>query len=146
MREILHVTEVRNTGEAKKSAWETWHAFPGVTEAFLSLSNPQCQLMVSSLALTERFVVLWYDSKIELSNIIEARQQMFSKISVSGRNSSYRSCSKATYSKSSIPRRTSAGLISRERPSFAQPIALWMGMGCSTFLMDTKVDYPSTST
>ena len=54
----------------KKSAWETWHAFPEVTEAFLSLLNPQCQLTESSLALIEGFVVLWYDRTCEFSNSI----------------------------------------------------------------------------
>ena len=70
-------------GRGKKSAWDTWQAFPDVTEAFLSLSLVQCKLTDGSFALTERFVVLWYDRTSELSSVNEARQHMFSRKSKS---------------------------------------------------------------
>jgi len=69
-------------GKGKKSAWESWKAYPEVTAAFrfaaehpyqvLDLESPQMELL-------ERFVCVMYDRTTPLSFVNELRQELFCK-------------------------------------------------------------------
>ena len=60
--------------KGKKSAWETWKVFDEVTTAFLALYSG-----VPSLRELERIVFLLYDHTSPLTNIDEARLDLFTR-------------------------------------------------------------------
>ena len=67
-------------GRGKKSAWEAWKSFPGVTEAFLYMAtNPHAPLTVECehFKLLEQFCVVIYDRTSNLDSVNEARREMF---------------------------------------------------------------------
>ena len=66
-------------GRGKKSAWDTWQVFPDVTDALLSLSESPNELSNETMALIERFVVLWYNRTSNISKVNEARQHLFAR-------------------------------------------------------------------
>ena len=66
-------------GRGKKTAWETWKAFPEVTEAFAELQQMQGDLSELSKSRLERFVVLMYDRTSEATEVNEARKQLFTQ-------------------------------------------------------------------
>ena len=66
-------------GRGKTSAWETWKAFPEVTESFKILSNCPSRITENDLTLIERFVILMYDRSLLNTDINSARRQLFTK-------------------------------------------------------------------
>ena len=67
------------SGRGKKTAWNTWDAFPQVTDAFAILSKTPFEISTAIMDVVQRFVVIWYDRTSELSKVNESRQQLFSK-------------------------------------------------------------------
>ncbi|KAL7373698.1 hypothetical protein ABVT39_012891 [Epinephelus coioides] len=66
-------------GRGKKKAWESWKAFPEVTEAFNELLQIQGDVSELSKSQLERFVVLMYDRTSETTEVNEARKQLFTQ-------------------------------------------------------------------
>ena len=66
-------------GRGKTTAWESWKAFPEVTEAFAELQQMQGDLSELSKSRLERFVVLMYDRTSEATEVNEARKQLFTQ-------------------------------------------------------------------
>ncbi|KAK3747214.1 hypothetical protein QZH41_014645, partial [Actinostola sp. cb2023] len=66
-------------GKSKKSAWDTWNAFPEVTRSFLEIATAPDELSNNCTQTIERFVVLLYDRGSQLSSVDDARQQLFCK-------------------------------------------------------------------
>ena len=67
-------------GVGKRSAWQSWQAYPEVTEAFVSLAKDPFQLLQADSAcfrVLERFVVVLYDRTSSLSSVNEARRDLF---------------------------------------------------------------------
>ena len=65
-------------GIGKKTAWDTWKAFPEISNAFLEMTDqPTTISRESVLPLLERFVVLMYDRTSEASGVNEARKVLF---------------------------------------------------------------------
>ncbi|XP_061580540.1 uncharacterized protein LOC133446517 [Cololabis saira] len=64
-------------GRGKKTAWETWKAFPEVTKAFNEILQMQADVSEEVNSQLERFVVLMYDRTSETTEVNEARQQLF---------------------------------------------------------------------
>ena len=71
------VSSFGNVG--KKTAWDTWKMFGGVTETCLALSKGPHTLDEDHTAILERFTILLYDRTNTLSNIDEARKRLFTK-------------------------------------------------------------------
>ena len=65
--------------KGKKTAWETWKTYEGVTSTFLALSKGPSQISDDSFAVLERFTILLYDRTSTLVNIDQARQEMFAR-------------------------------------------------------------------
>lgn len=65
--------------KGKKSAWDTWAAFEEVTPTFLNLSCGPVELPDEDVAVLERFTILLYDRTSDLTDIDEARKEMFTK-------------------------------------------------------------------
>ena len=65
------------SGRGKKTAWETWKAFPEVTDAFGELQEMPAEVSEKSMSLLERFVVLMYDRTSDIMEVNEAREQLF---------------------------------------------------------------------
>ena len=63
----------------KKSACQTWEAYPDATEVFHRWSSKPSDITDVVLAVLERFVVLLYDLTCELQTVNEARSYLFSK-------------------------------------------------------------------
>ncbi|XP_071792576.1 uncharacterized protein [Asterias amurensis] len=69
-------------GKGKKSAWEAWNSFPGVSEAFVSISqHPFEPLEIASpdFQLLERFTCVLYDKTSPVERVNELREELFSK-------------------------------------------------------------------
>ena len=66
-------------GRGKKTAWATWKSFPEVTDAFNELLGMSSEVSEGSMLLLERFVVLMYDRTSEVTELNEARKQLFNK-------------------------------------------------------------------
>ena len=66
--------------QGKKSAWKTWLAYPGVTDAFVELSSP-CSATIAeeSMSKVERFVVLMYCRTSDDAQVNTARLNLFSR-------------------------------------------------------------------
>ena len=58
-------------------AWETWKAFPEVTDAFIELQGMQPDISEESMSLLERFVVLMYDRTSDIMEVNQARKHLF---------------------------------------------------------------------
>ncbi len=67
------------TGRGKKTAWATWKSFPEVTDAFIELLGMSNELSEESMLLLEQFVVLMYNRTSEVTEVNEARKQLFTK-------------------------------------------------------------------
>ena len=67
----------------KSKAWETWAAYPDVTEAFQMMTEDVSDEMFS---LIERFVVLMYESTSNMYKVNQARKELFTKKSRSLEN------------------------------------------------------------
>ena len=65
-------------GNGKKRAFDTWQAFPEVTDAFAMLSS-EPDSVAASMPLLERFVVLLYDRSSSKTAVNAARKQLFTK-------------------------------------------------------------------
>ena len=66
-------------GHGKKSAWATWNALPGLTDALLTLSNAPSTVPETSLQAIERFVILLYDRTSNATDVNKARRKLFPK-------------------------------------------------------------------
>lgn len=67
------------SGRGKKTAFQTWKAYPEATTAFLALSCPSEEISSESMTLLERFVVILYDRTCQCQGVNEARKNLFSK-------------------------------------------------------------------
>ena len=68
------------SGKGKKSAWEVWRVFPEVTEAFIELSSSGITTIRDELfELLERFVIVLYDRTSQLTDINNARKDLFTR-------------------------------------------------------------------
>ena len=76
---LRDVTQYQHLLEEGKTAWETWKAFPEVTEAFNVLMQMQGDVSELSMSLMERFVVLVYDRTSNTIGVNEARKQLFTQ-------------------------------------------------------------------
>lgn len=65
--------------KGKKTAWDVWGVFPGLTSTLLSLTLLPEVISDVCMAVIERFVVLLYDRTSNLTEVNEARQELFSK-------------------------------------------------------------------
>lgn len=65
-------------GRGKRTAWETWKAYGEVTPAFCALASAP-ESIDDWIQPLERFVILLYDRTSGLSNVNEARKQLFTK-------------------------------------------------------------------
>ncbi|KAG0700758.1 hypothetical protein GWK47_025468 [Chionoecetes opilio] len=63
----------------KKTAWDTWKVFDELTPALVHLSMGTADISDDVVAVLERFTILLYDRTINLVNIDEARQALFTK-------------------------------------------------------------------
>ena len=64
-------------GRRKKTAWEIWKVFPGVTDAFEEFLRMPSDVSGESMSLLERFVVLMYDLASDIREVNDARKQLF---------------------------------------------------------------------
>ena len=68
------------SGKGKRSAWETWMAYPEVTETFLALMKGSELVDVDAKFDTlERFVVLMYDKTSTSASVNETRLHLFAR-------------------------------------------------------------------
>lgn len=63
----------------KKTAWDTWTAFPEITETFVSLSSMPVSISTEILDRLQRFVVLLYDRTCQYTQVNETRKMLFAK-------------------------------------------------------------------
>ena len=61
----------------KKTTWEFWKVFPGVTDAFEELLRMPSDVSEESMSLLERFVVLMYDRASDIREVNDTRKQLF---------------------------------------------------------------------
>ena len=66
-------------GRGKKTAYETWRAYPTITPVFQRLASIPAQITDEDFAELERFVVLLYDRTSSHSEVNRIRQVLFSK-------------------------------------------------------------------
>ena len=71
------VSFFRNRG--KKSAWAVWNVFPELIPVLCAMKTSPEIITEESLAVLERFVVLFYDWTSSLLKVNEARQERFCK-------------------------------------------------------------------
>ena len=62
----------------KKTAWSAWKVFPSITEVFKKLSCKFDEILESDVQQLECFVVCMYDKTLEVKNVNDARQILFS--------------------------------------------------------------------
>ena len=67
------------SGHGKKSAWETWSAYPAVTTHFLSPASQPTHVSNDVMDAIERFVVLLYSRACPLNRVNDARKRLFSQ-------------------------------------------------------------------
>ena len=65
-------------GRAKKTAWNTWSAFPEATQSFARLSTLNV-FSDEDINIVQRFVVLMYDRAGELNDVNKCGQHLFTK-------------------------------------------------------------------
>lgn len=73
-------------GRGKKNAWDTWHVYPEVTEAFHEMFQMPQKLSDHSLSTLKHFVVLIYDRTSACLDVNEARKHLFTQRSRSLEN------------------------------------------------------------
>lgn len=73
-------------GKGKKTAWDVWSVFPGLTNVLLRLMLMPEKVDDACMAIIERFVVLLYDRTSAMVEVNQARQDLFSKKSRSLEN------------------------------------------------------------
>ena len=66
-------------GRGKKTAWDVWKGYGDVTETFLGLSTGAERVSDEEVAVLERFTILLYDRTNSLTDIDEARLELFTK-------------------------------------------------------------------
>ena len=66
-------------GRGKKTAWDTWQSYPEATEAFEDLLLMQGDISDPTMSVLERFVVLLYDRTSDITEVNEARKQLFTQ-------------------------------------------------------------------
>jgi hypothetical protein len=66
-------------GKGKKSAWEAWNVYPGVTDTLISLSQSVQEIDQASLHVLERFVIIMYDRTSDCTDLDTARKHLFTK-------------------------------------------------------------------
>ena len=66
-------------GRGKKTAWSMWKVFPEVTAAFEVLLLMQDTVSSSTMSTLERLVILMHDRTSDLTDINEARKQLFTR-------------------------------------------------------------------
>lgn len=64
-------------GKGKKTAWSTWKVFPEMTATFEDLLLMQHTVSSLIMSTLEWFVILMYDRISDLTDISEARKQLF---------------------------------------------------------------------
>lgn len=74
------------SGRGKIASWETWKAFPEITNTFLSLANEPVELQEADSTIVERFVSLMYCRTTELSEVNKCRRWFFTTKSRSVEN------------------------------------------------------------
>ncbi len=62
-----------------RTVWATWKSFPEVTDACIELLGMSNELSEESMPLLERFIVLMYNRTSEVTEVNEARKQLFTK-------------------------------------------------------------------
>ena len=67
------------SGRAKKTCFDTWQAYPTVTQSFLELSNYPKDISNLCLSNIERYVVLLYQRTSPFGKVNQARQALFAK-------------------------------------------------------------------
>ena len=83
-------------GKSKKSAWQAWQAFKGVTDTFIHLaSHPFETLNVDSESLQkiERLTVIVYDNQCNQFSERDMKKSPLSKESSDGQAAAYKRCS-----------------------------------------------------
>ena len=64
---------------SKKTAWKIWELFPGVSEAFASLSDQPTEAAIEkAMSVLERFVILLYHRTSNCLVVNECRRELFS--------------------------------------------------------------------
>ena len=66
-------------GKGKKTAWDTWSAFPEVTDAFVEMYRNMTAVPDSILNVIERFVVKMYDQRSTSCSVNCTRKQLFAE-------------------------------------------------------------------
>lgn len=66
-------------GRGKKTAWDVWKSYGDVTATFLGLSTGAEQVSDKDVAVLEHFTILLYDRTSSLTDIDEARFELFTK-------------------------------------------------------------------
>ena len=67
------------SSRGKKTAWDVWNVFPELTGTLQSLTLLPATISKECMAVIERFVVLLYNRTSNLTEVNEARQELFSK-------------------------------------------------------------------
>lgn len=69
------------SGRGKKTAWDIWNVFPELTNTLdnLNKSSVTVEDVKSVMGVIERFIVLLYDRTSVLTDVDQARQQLFTK-------------------------------------------------------------------
>ena len=98
-------------GRGKRTAWDTWRAYEGVTTAFCSLATiSDSESIEGSMKSLERFVILMYDRTSSLECVNQARKQLFTqKRQVHRSHSTNKGCSYTTHQGSNLPGRLLQG-------------------------------------
>ena len=66
-------------GHDKKTAWNTWNAFPELTDALLKSTCAPSDILEDVMHTIERFVILLYDRTSTCTDIDKARRKLFAK-------------------------------------------------------------------
>jgi hypothetical protein len=64
-------------GHGKKTCWEVWRRYPGVTESFIELFNRPEIISDTCLVALQRFVVLLYDINCPCDDVNAAHKKLF---------------------------------------------------------------------
>ena len=64
-------------GIGKKTAWAAWNVYPEVTEASEELMHMADPISDRMMEVIERFVLLMYSRKSDLSRVNDARKQQY---------------------------------------------------------------------
>jgi hypothetical protein len=67
-------------GIGKKTAWDVWQLFPGISDTFKTLSDSPTEISPRDRALIERYVILMYDRTSHFSDVNSVRGHLFAKV------------------------------------------------------------------